>query len=566
MDIRVCKDIFGALPSGADIVVFTSGETDADSRGALARAACGGSADGAAVGALVLRTSARELSFYCEPVTLETDAAHNFAFAITQAALNAVGAPDKRFGCAAATDFIRRINKEGFKTVYVPDAVTRGEFEKESLAERIYGALALAMRYGRFSDIMRAKICWLKAFKSPEGYRTTRKELFASLRGRFGALCSLFFARLGSGKKYKGEYSDKYAPSLGFERGDYTSPKAQSAPRVSLITRTRNRPETLRKTLESLRHQTYANIEPVVIEDGEPLSEQMIRRDFADLGVTYKATVENVGRSAAANLGFELARGEWLGLLDDDDYLLPEHVELAVSKALAEGADIVFLRGVALEIEKTSADPYRFEVRSMRELDFPRVDAFTMARRCVTTQNGVLFKKSLYEQTGGMRTEMGAHEDWNLWLRLMTKGKSVTLPYVTCCYIVPADREAERERLAKYAKHDAELLDDERLVYTLSAAELREAYESVINDYAYLFSLDIALEHLAGEYAKAKAFLENRGENTARFDRLLDGETHTLTGYGLRELYDNLIVDFENMRAKGALKRFIANELGEINS
>lgn len=566
MDIRVINDIFGALPDGANIIVFTSGAVSEDARNALARAAARGGADSEAVGSLVLRTSARELGYYCDPITLEATAAHNFAFALTADALRAVGAPDKRMGCAAATDMIRRLAAEGLKTYYVPDALTRGDFEPESRAELLYGSLALAVRYGGFSDIIGAALRRLKAYKSPAGYGTTRGELRASLKGRLGALAGLFLERFGAARRYKGAYKDEYAPEPELARGDYLSPEALSAPRVSLVTRTRNRPETLRKTLESLRNQTYKNIESVVIEDGEPLSEQMIRRDFGDLDVTYKATIQNVGRSLAARRGFELASGEWLGLLDDDDYLFPEHVELGIKEALSSGADIVFLRGVALEIHKTSDDPYRFDVMNRRMLDFPRVDAFTMVRRCVTTQNGVLFKKSLYESTGGMRGDMGAHEDWNLWLRLMTKGKSVTLPYVTCCYIVPADRDAERERLAKYAKFDHELLDDGELVFTLTPDELKKAYESVIHDYAYLFSLDIALEHLAGEYAKAEDFLNAQGGDMPRFEDALDGEAHALSGYELRGLYEGLIVELEQKRRRGELKKFISDELQRINN
>ncbi|MDO4565780.1 MAG: glycosyltransferase family A protein [Oscillospiraceae bacterium] len=565
MIIKRCG-IFDRRPEDADIVVFTNGRLGESSREALALAACGGSPEGgaAALGGLVLRTRERELGFYCDPLSLESKSAHNFAFAATRAALQAAGGPDESMGAGAALDLIRRFKAAGFESVYAPEAELEGDFEPEPYAGLVYANLALALRYGSLADIWRAKMCWLRAFKNPGGYHTSREELSRAVLTRFWRLWRVFFGRFGRYKALRNSYKTPRTASLGLVRGEIVLEESPEKPLVSLVTRTRNRPETLRRTLECLRRQTYGNFEVVVIEDGEALSSQMIKRDFCDLNIVYKATIENVGRAAAARLGFELARGEWLALLDDDDYLYPEHIELGLAKAAESGADIVFLRGIALEIEKKSEAPYSFEVKNRRVLDFPRVDAFTMARRCVTAQNGVLFKKSLYESVGGMRADMGAHEDWNLWLRLLTRGESVVLPYITCCYIVPADREAERQRLMNYARFDHQLLDDEALIFEMSAERLREAYESVIHDYAYLFSLDLALEHLAAEYAKAAPFIEERGEESLHFESIMDGESHTLSGWQLRELYENLIIDFERMRERGALKSFIKNELKEI--
>ncbi|MEG2525375.1 MAG: glycosyltransferase family A protein [Oscillospiraceae bacterium] len=508
--------IFDEISDQAEIAVFTSGILDAAARAALESAM---SAAGKSGGGFVLRTYPRELGFYVDPITLDAVCAHNFAFAVSVEALRSIGGVDCSMGAAAATDVIRRLRCAGFATSYLPSACVRGEFEGETYAELLYGTLALRLRYGRVADVWNAKIMWLKALKCPNGYNTTRSELRSSLKRRMSCLFSIFFERFGSGKKFKCTLTHEQVACLGFERGDYTSeelPQFSETPRVSLITRTRNRPETLRKTLESLRHQTYKNLEIVVIEDGEPLCERMLKRDFADLEISYEATVENVGRAAAANRGFKRASGEYLNLLDDDDYLLPEHVELGVRAARTSGADIVFMRGVALETDKKSDAPYEFEIKGKQLLNFPRVDAFTMVRRCVTTQNGVLFKKSLCESVGGMREELGAHEDWNLWLRLMAQGKSITLPYVTCCYIVPADAEVERARLAQYSKFDGELLADDVLVYYLSADEIAQAYRSVIRDYMYLFTLDRALEHLAAEYPKAAEFW--RRADKRRFD------------------------------------------------
>lgn len=53
--------------------------------------------------------------------------------------------------------------------------------------------------------------------------------------------------------------------------------------KVSIIVRTCGRPEVLRGALESIRKQTYPDVETVVIEDGLEISLQMICTEYSDL-------------------------------------------------------------------------------------------------------------------------------------------------------------------------------------------------------------------------------------------------------------------------------------------
>ena len=51
-------------------------------------------------------------------------------------------------------------------------------------------------------------------------------------------------------------------------------------PLISVIVRTNNRPDILINALNSIRSQTYKNIEAVVIEDGKNFKEKIIRENF----------------------------------------------------------------------------------------------------------------------------------------------------------------------------------------------------------------------------------------------------------------------------------------------
>ena len=56
---------------------------------------------------------------------------------------------------------------------------------------------------------------------------------------------------------------------------------------VSIIVRTCNRPHILREALESIRRQTYPNIEVVVAEDGANTAQEMLETEFSDMNIRY---------------------------------------------------------------------------------------------------------------------------------------------------------------------------------------------------------------------------------------------------------------------------------------
>ena len=110
--------------------------------------------------------------------------------------------------------------------------------------------------------------------------------------------------------------------------------------KVSIIVRTCGRPDVLKTALDSLRRQTYKNIEIIVVEDGPIVSEKMIQEEYNDLPIVYFATIEKKGRSAAGNIGLKIASGTYLNFLDDDDIFyaqLGQHIGRDLTSLCAAG-------------------------------------------------------------------------------------------------------------------------------------------------------------------------------------------------------------------------------------
>ena len=92
-------------------------------------------------------------------------------------------------------------------------------------------------------------------------------------------------------------------------------------PLVSIIIPTHNRPELVMRGIKAALAQTYQNIEVIVVDDvgNAPVN------DMKELSpkVIYKRIPETYWMSDNRNEGIRIARGKYILLVDDDDYILP---------------------------------------------------------------------------------------------------------------------------------------------------------------------------------------------------------------------------------------------------
>ncbi|MCU9612326.1 glycosyltransferase [Caldibacillus lycopersici] len=97
----------------------------------------------------------------------------------------------------------------------------------------------------------------------------------------------------------------------------------------------------LNRCLESIVNQTYNNLEIILVDDGSPdrcpeICNQWAERDSRIIVIHQP----NGGLSKARNSGLRIAKGDYIGFVDSDDWILPDMYEFLLNLILVHNADI----------------------------------------------------------------------------------------------------------------------------------------------------------------------------------------------------------------------------------
>lgn len=182
-------------------------------------------------------------------------------------------------------------------------------------------------------------------------------------------------------------------------------------PRVSVVTVTLNRKKTLAECLDSVAGQTRSGVEHVVVDGGSTDGTQaLLRAREASLGAWVSGP--DGGISDAFNRGIALARGEWIGVLNADDWYERD----AVARALAAAADAPSAEAICGRLRYVRAD--RPEVEFPCQPERLGVD--------MTVNHAALFvRRSAYERVGLYRTDLHLAMDFEWVLRARRRGVEI---------------------------------------------------------------------------------------------------------------------------------------------
>ncbi|MEM1179737.1 MAG: PIG-L family deacetylase [Acidobacteriota bacterium] len=199
-------------------------------------------------------------------------------------------------------------------------------------------------------------------------------------------------------------------------------------PLVSVIVRTRDRPELLAEALESLADSRYRRLEVLLVNDGGAAPE--VPGDFP-FPLELIDLQPGRGRAGAANAGLENARGEYVAFLDDDDRIEPEHYATLVDLVGAAGVRVAYTDAAVVVFELGDGGWRQTERRLTYSRDF---DADLLLFDNYIPFHTLLIERNLIEEVGTLDPDLPFFEDWDWLIRLARKTPFHHRATVTCEY------------------------------------------------------------------------------------------------------------------------------------
>ncbi len=113
-------------------------------------------------------------------------------------------------------------------------------------------------------------------------------------------------------------------------------------PVVSLLVPICNVEKYLRECLDSAAAQTLQDIEIICINDGSTDSSPSIIHEYVERDARFRMIDKpNSGYGDSMNRGIEAARGEYIGILESDDFMFPAALQALVDRARQTNAQVV---------------------------------------------------------------------------------------------------------------------------------------------------------------------------------------------------------------------------------
>lgn len=279
-----------------------------------------------------------------------------------------------------------------------------------------------------------------------------------------------------------------------------------------------NRGHMILETLHSTLEQTYPYFEIIVVDDGSTDNTEQVVNSINNPKVKYHKKI-NEERAVARNTGFNLAIGDYVTLLDSDDFFYPFHLEEAAKYIMANNNPEI----IRFDFDIVNSNRQVLQIASMpHNLNKALIHGNYMG--CT----GIILKREIAVQYpfNGDR-DLSGSEDYELWLRLAARFPIHAPKKVT------SSLHSHEERSVIYnIKQDALVKRKDLLIkYTLSDKVVKKVYKKYVNKYISNNLLYVSLHLAIAKINRASVkylFMALKYNPLAIFDRRFLGIIKTL--------------------------------------
>lgn len=189
--------------------------------------------------------------------------------------------------------------------------------------------------------------------------------------------------------------------------------------KVSVVIPTHNRPELLKRAVNSVLGQTFKDLEVIVVDDGLEKRADEVINNFHDSRLKYIQHSEEKGGSVARNTGIKASSGNFIAFLDDDDEWLPFKLATQMAQFESTPRNVGFCFSAVENIysDRKFVTTVPSGIGDYHEL------ALSYFKSLLTVT--LIIKKYVFAETGLFDEQFPSHQEADLMIRVTEKFKGL---------------------------------------------------------------------------------------------------------------------------------------------
>jgi glycosyltransferase involved in cell wall biosynthesis len=196
-----------------------------------------------------------------------------------------------------------------------------------------------------------------------------------------------------------------------------------SKPKISVITATFNDGDHLRVAIESILNQTFTDFEYIIVDDASTDGTEGLIASLNDERIIPLRNGTNQGRAISRNRALDIAKGEFIAIMDGDDISHHERFEKQLSY-FERNPDIGYIGSAIKIIDKDSGEFIRYN-------QFPSKHdhiAWTLLYLPPFMHPSTMGRRKFFIQAGGYDPAYPRGQDVDMWTRMIHLTKTANMP------------------------------------------------------------------------------------------------------------------------------------------
>lgn len=269
---------------------------------------------------------------------------------------------------------------------------------------------------------------------------------------------------------------------------DVTVQEGMKMKLVSVVVLAYRSAETIRETLDSIKAQTYNNIEIIITDDCSPDNTVNIAKEWIEDNkdtsciVKLVTTDKNTGIPGNINRALRQATGEYLKLIAADDYLtvdaISEYVNFCENNPKAIPVAKVHLFSDK-EIDFSDVQSYCDRCYQFAQKEYKEQYHMLLTNNCIVAPSASFYPMEIIRKLGGYDENYKWFEDYPMNLKVMHAGYKCGLINKELVYYRISGNSITASQQMRLKKTEMKLFFRERMKYMMEAGMGLEAVKQL---------------------------------------------------------------------------------------